>query len=127
MSERMARITKTNTKPEMLVRSLAHRLGYRFRLHRKELPGNPDLVFPRSQKVVFVHGCFWHRHTCKDGQKLPKGNVDYWAPKLARNAARDARQEAQLVELGWEVLTIWECELRDVQRVKERLDRFLVG
>src|SRR5262245_38228575 len=112
LSERMARITKTNTKPEKLVRSLAHGLGFRFRLHRKDLPGTPDLVFPRLRKVVFVHGCFWHRHTCKDGRKLPNGNHDYWGPKLARNVARDAQHVARLSELGWASLILWECELR---------------
>jgi len=102
-----------------------HRLGYRFRLHRRDLPGCPDLVLPRHRKVIFVHGCFWHRHDCPDGRKLPKSKPEYWAPKLARNAARDARHVHSLSELGWDVLVLWECEMKDAARLSNELKRFL--
>jgi DNA mismatch endonuclease (patch repair protein) len=121
----MDRITKVNTKPERIVRSMAHRLGYRFRLHRKDLPGTPDLTFPRFRKVIFVHGCFWHRHSCKHGQKVPSGNHDYWLPKFERNTSRDARQAAELIRRGWKVLTLWECELGDAERLRTKLTVFL--
>lgn len=112
LSARMRRIRKTNTKPEMIVRRLAHRLGYRYRLHRRDLPGTPDLVFPRLRKVILVHGCFWHQHDCTLGNKQPSVNPDYWLPKLARNVERDNLAHARLQEMGWNVLVIWECETR---------------
>lgn len=107
----MASVKGKNTKPEMLVRRLAHALGYRFRLHRKDLPGAPDLVFPSRRKVVFVHGCFWHGHDCARGARRPKANADYWRNKISRNRARDASAVAALEGMGWRVLTLWECEL----------------
>lgn len=124
----MAAIRSTGTKPEMLVRSLVHRLGYRFRLHARDLPGKPDLVFRSRRKVIFVHGCFWHQHaklSCKDG-RAPKSNLGYWAGKLARNVTRDARNIEALNALGFRVLVIWECEaaLPDA-RLAARLRRFL--
>lgn len=125
LSERMARIGKVNTRPELAVRKLAHALGYRFRLHRRDLPGTPDLVFPRLGKAILVHGCFWHRHTCKDGRKLPTGNHAYWLPKFTRNVARDVENLAGLRMLGWRVLTVWECEVKDAGRLNERIRRFL--
>jgi len=107
----MRRIRKTDTKPEMIVRRMLHAMGYRYRLHDKRLPGHPDIVLPRHRKVIFVHGCFWHRHDCPDGRKLPRSKPEYWGPKLERNRARDARQIAELRELGWDVLVVWECEV----------------
>lgn len=120
----MARISSTGTHPELAVRKLAHRLGFRFRLHRRDLPGTPDLVFPRLRRVVFVHGCFWHAHECRRSH-VPASRQDYWLPKLARNAARDARAKAALIEGGWDVLTVWECECRDLGTLADRLTVFL--
>jgi DNA mismatch endonuclease (patch repair protein) len=110
-------IRKTNTKPEILVRSVLHCLGYRFRLYRKDLVGTPDIVLPKYQIVVFVHGCFWHQHHCHLG-KLPKSNESYWFPKLRRNQERDASVEAGLLKMGWRVITIWECETTDRESVR---------
>jgi len=107
----MGRIRSKDTSPELVVRSLLHRLGYRFRLHRKDLPGRPDIVLPRHRKVVLVHGCFWHGHSCVLASK-PKSNTSYWLPKIAANRARDARNLALLRDLGWDVLELWECEIR---------------
>lgn len=116
----MQRIRKTNTKPEILVRSVLHELGYRFRLHRKDLAGTPDIVLPRHGIVVFVHGCFWHQHDCHLG-KLPKSNQSYWFPKLRRNQERDDIAKILLNEMGWRVVTIWECEAVDRLSVRELL------
>jgi DNA mismatch endonuclease, patch repair protein len=110
----MSRIAAKDTKPELAVRRTAHALGYRFRLHRRDLPGRPDLVFPRLGKVVLVHGCFWHRHSdpgCRNAV-LPKTRQDWWRAKLSANVDRDARNLKALAELGWEVLTLWECDIR---------------
>lgn len=123
--QRMARIKSRGTRPELTVRRLAHALGYRFRLHRRDLPGSPDLVFPSKRKVVFVHGCFWHRHSCKTARAVPKTRQEYWAPKLQRNVERDRIATAALAELGWGTLTIWECETGDALGMAERLKRFL--
>ena len=106
----MRRITKTDTKPELAVRRAAHRLGYRFRLHRRDLPGTPDLVFPRLRKVILVHGCFWHQHVGCRLARQPKSRLDYWLPKLERNRKRDAETQAALRKLGWDVLVVWECQ-----------------
>lgn len=97
-------------KPEMAVRSLAHRLGYRFRLHANDLPGKPDLVFRSRRKVVFVNGCFWHGHSCKEGSREPKSNVEYWRAKISKNQTRDILHVKTLEEAGWSVLVLWECE-----------------
>ncbi|MEQ8406419.1 MAG: very short patch repair endonuclease [Oceanicaulis sp.] len=121
----MARVKGKDTKPELKVRRLAHALGYRFRLHRKDLPGTPDLAFPGRRKVIFVHGCFWHGHACARGARKPKTRADYWAAKIARNRARDAAAQAALSELGWDALVLWECELKDVDALAGRLRRFL--
>jgi len=110
--------------PELNVRSFAHKLGYRFRLHRKDLPGKPDLVFPSRRKVIFVHGCFWHSHDCKAAH-VPKSNQDYWLPKLERNKTRDGRNIEALRAAGWKALVIWECEARDEGLVRRRLRTFL--
>jgi DNA mismatch endonuclease, patch repair protein len=124
-SANMRRIKSKNMKPEKQVRSLAHRLGFRFRLHRKELPGKPDLVFPSRRKVIFVHGCFWHQHKgCRHG-RIPSSNLSYWMPKLARNVERDAQHLASLEENGWHTLVIWECEAADAKAVTARLAAFL--
>lgn len=121
----MRAVRSRDTKPEMTVRRAAHALGLRFRLHRKDLPGSPDLVFPSRKTAVFVHGCFWHGHDCARGARLPKTNADYWRAKIARNVARDARARGELEALGWRALTIWECELKDAQALAERLVGFL--
>lgn len=117
----MRAVKSRDTKPEMTVRRAAHALGYRFRLHRKDLPGSPDLVFPRLKTAVFVHGCFWHGHDCPRGARMPKTNADYWRSKIARNVARDARVRAELEALGWKTLTLWECELADAEALDARL------
>lgn len=124
-SRTMAAVRSTDTKPEMLVRGLAHRLGYRFRLHRKDLPGKPDLVFPGRRAVVFVNGCYWHGHDCKRGARMPKTNVDYWTAKIGRNRERDIASAAALEADGWRVLVVWECEMKDVDALAERLQGFL--
>jgi DNA mismatch endonuclease (patch repair protein) len=123
LSERMRRVRSRDTAPELTVRHTLRRLGYRYRLHVKNLPGTPDIVFMRRRKVVFVHGCFWHQHGCAL-TNLPTSNVDYWHPKLRRNVERDAAAIRQLDQAGWSVLVVWECEstLADLQ---ERLGRFL--
>ncbi|MBN6207598.1 very short patch repair endonuclease [Ralstonia flatus] len=123
-SEIMSRIRSTNTQPELVVRSMLHKLGYRFRLHRRELPGRPDIVLPRHRKVILVHGCFWHGHTCKLASR-PKSNQRYWADKIARNQSRDAHAMDQLQVLGWEVLVLWECEIRALRGVQERIVAFM--
>lgn len=125
LSNHMRRIRKTNTKPELVVRRIAHRMGYRYRLHRADLPGTPDLVFPRLLKIILVHGCFWHQHDCRLGRKQPSTNTDYWLPKLARNVERDREAHAKLVEMGWDVLTIWECETRASDDLDHRIASFL--
>jgi len=126
-SRNMSRIRSTGMKPERYVRSAAHRLGYRFRLHRKDLPGKPDLVFPSRRKIIFVHGCFWHQHPkedCKDS-RLPKSNKGYWSPKLARNVERDEQNIRILREQGWDVLVIWECEVSDQGELARKVHGFL--
>ena len=114
-------------KPELIVRSLVHGMGYRFRLHRRDLPGAPDIVLPRYHAVIFVHGCFWHWHS--DPQcpiaGLPKSNLDYWKPKLTRTRLRDRDNAAALERSGWGVLTVWECQLRDLDRVMTEVYYFL--
>ncbi|MEA1086425.1 DNA mismatch endonuclease Vsr [Sphingomonas sp. CD22] len=124
-SERMRRVCGKNTRPEMMVRGLAHRLGYRFRLHRRDLPGSPDLVFPARRAVIFVHGCFWHQHDCPRGARRPSSNASYWHPKLARNVERDGEVRQRLENEGWRVLAIWECEMRDSEQLSRRLTGFL--
>ncbi|WP_438346838.1 very short patch repair endonuclease [Methylorubrum populi] len=121
----MSHVKARDTKPEKLVRSIAHALGYRFRLHRKDLPGRPDLVFPGRRKVVFVHGCFWHRHPGCRKASTPSTRQEFWKAKFARNVERDARKEAELQEAGWNVLIIWECDTRDPERLSEMLRSFL--
>jgi DNA mismatch endonuclease, patch repair protein len=126
-SERMSLVRGENTKPELTVRALLYRLGFRYRLHGKGLPGQPDLVFASKRKVIFVHGCFWHRHQ-KRGcplARLPKSRLDFWVPKLERNRVRDNQKQAKLKRLGWQVLVIWECELRGTDKLQSRIIAFL--
>ena len=124
-SANMRRIRSKDTKPELVLRRLIHGLGYRFRLHRKDLPGRPDLVFAKRRKIVFVHGCFWHQHPdCREG-RIPGSRLDYWVPKLKKNQIRDAANRALLEEQGWKVLIIWECELTDISVVKRAVKKFL--
>lgn len=125
LSEHMRTIRKTDTKPEIAVRRLVHAMGYRYRLHRRDLPGTPDLVFAGLRKVIFVHGCFWHRHDCPAGRKQPSANPDYWKPKLERNAARDAENMQRLAAMGWSALVLWECELFDQDTLARRIRVFL--
>jgi DNA mismatch endonuclease, patch repair protein len=124
-SANMRAICSKGMRPELAVRSLVHRLGYRFRLHRKDLPGKPDLVFSSRRKVIFVHGCFWHSHQGCKAAHVPKTNLDYWVPKLERNQARDARNIKALTVSGWKSLIIWECELRTTATVLKAVKRFL--
>ena len=120
----MSRIRSKDTQPELAVRSLLHRLGYRFRVHRKDLPGRPDIVLPRHRKIILVHGCFWHGHTCRLASK-PKSNEVYWSAKIEANRARDARNLDALVQQGWSVLELWECEVRRFEGLAEQLNAFL--
>lgn len=120
-SRNMAAIKGRNTKPEILVRRMLHAHGFRFRLHRKDLPGRPDIVLPRYKTVVFVNGCFWHQHVgCKFATK-PSSRAEFWEAKLTRNVSRDFENAAKLAELGWRVIVVWECELRDANAVTTRL------
>jgi|SRR5579862_632723 len=124
-SENMRRIRSIDTRPELLVRSLVHRLGYRFRLHGNDLPGKPDLVFASTRKVIFVHGCFWHQHRrCVDG-RIPKSRLSYCVPKLEWNQRRDAANRAKLARLEWRSLTLWDCETKDVASLKKKIQNFL--
>lgn len=126
-SENMRRIRSSNTKPELHVRKALHSKGYRYRLHRRDLPGSPDLVFPGRRKVIFVHGCFWHGHeaeACPDRREV-KSNKPYWGPKIAANKARDQRNEARLKDAGWDFIALWECELRDTEAWQARVVEFL--
>ena len=120
-SRMMASIRSKDTRPEMTVRRAAHALGYRFRIHRAGLPGRPDLVFPGRRMVIFVHGCYWHRHEGCPYATTPKSNVGFWLEKFERNVARDRKVMAELVELGWNPLVIWECETHDAEVLKERI------
>lgn len=124
-SAMMSGIRGQNTKPEMIVRRFAHRFGYRFRLHRRDLPGTPDLVFPGRRKVIFVHGCFWHRHSGCRFAYNPKSRADFWQAKFATNVARDARVQHELRTLGWDVLTVWECETVNPEHLSATLLTFL--
>lgn len=125
-SRLMAKIGPKNTAPELAVRRAAHAAGFRFRLHRRDLPGTPDLVFPRFRAAIFVHGCFWHGHGCAKG-RLPKSREDYWVPKIEANRTRDAAKAAALEAAGWRVLTIWQCEIGDPSSLAGRIAAFLAG
>jgi len=119
-SRNMAAVRSANTKPEMTVRSAAHRLGFRFRLHKKQLPGTPDLVFPSRRVALFVHGCFWHSHDCTRARKLPETNAGFWHKKIGRNVERDKKVQSELLALGWKPVVIWECQTKD-SNLPERL------
>ncbi|MEM7523448.1 MAG: very short patch repair endonuclease [Pseudomonadota bacterium] len=122
----MARIKSRNTTPERAARTALRALGHvGYRLHRKDLPGRPDIAFIGKRRAIFVHGCFWHGHDCKRGARTPKTNTDYWRAKIARNRARDEAAAAALTKSGWRVLTLWECEMKDAAALSARLDAFL--
>lgn len=121
----MSRVGGKNTKPERVVRSMLHRLGFRFRLHRKDLPGMPDIVLPKHGKIIFVHGCFWHGHPDCPRAKRPTTNKEFWREKLDKNIARDKATMQALKELGWDVLIVWTCEVKDTEHLKDKLLAFL--
>lgn len=124
-SEIMARIKGQNTQPELLVRSIVHNLGYRFRLHRRDLPGNPDIAMPKHRKVTFVHGCFWHGHKRCPRAARPATNIAFWRKKLDSNIARDRRNIRLLRKAGWRVLVVWQCQTRKPETLKKTLLKFL--
>jgi DNA mismatch endonuclease (patch repair protein) len=121
----MSAITGRNTKPELLVRKLVHAMGYRFRLHVRSIPGCPDLVFPSRRKIIFVHGCFWHRHECRFGRVVPATNTVFWQQKILSNVQRDERNLSSLRSVGWTVTVVWECEIDDHAELALRLKKFL--
>jgi DNA mismatch endonuclease, patch repair protein len=126
-SERMSRVRNRDTKPEMILRRLLHNLGFRYRLHDRGLPGVPDLVFKSRRKAIFIHGCFWHRHSdpgCKLA-RMPKSNLEFWQVKLEGNRTRDLRNQSNLVAMGWRYLVVWECELRHTEQLENKLLAFL--
>lgn len=122
----MSRVKGENTKPEILVRSLVHAMGFRFRLHRKDLPGKPDLVLPRHKKVIFVHGCFWHQHSACPNSARPTSNIAYWNRKLDRTVERDKHNIASLKSAGWQVLVVWECQIKNTEKLIGALGEFLI-
>lgn len=124
-SAMMARIGQRDTAPELSVRRSLHRLGYRFRLHRRDLPGRPDITLPRHRTVVFVHGCFWHRHPNCRYAYMPKSRVEFWSQKFAKNVERDARVQRELEACGWNVVTVWECETFDADQLEARVRKLL--
>lgn len=125
-SEIMRRVKGRDTKPELLVRAMLRALGHTgYRLDRKDLPGRPDIAFIGRKRAIFVHGCFWHGHDCKRGARQPKSNAEYWRAKIARNVARDADAQAALADMGWRVLVIWECDLKEPEAVQDALAAFL--
>ena len=124
-SRTMRAVKGRDTGPEMVVRRLIHSMGHRYRLHGRDLPGKPDLVFRPRRKAIFVHGCFWHQHDCPRGARLPKSNRGYWLPKLRRNRERDAEHRARLADMGWKTLVVWECEIGDRDALACRIAAFL--
>ena len=124
-SYNMSQIKGVNTKPEICVRSIIHRMGYRFRLHRKDLPGKPDIVLPKHKKIVFVNGCFWHMHNCRYGKVRPKTNAEFWHKKRMETKERDRRSIRKLRQLGWEVLVVWECWIKRPGFLQNKLNYFL--
>jgi DNA mismatch endonuclease (patch repair protein) len=121
----MRAVKSTDTAPELMVRRMVHRMGYRFRLHRKDLPGKPDLTFTRLRKVIFVHGCFWHGHDCARGARVPRQNRAYWLKKVAGNRARDEKNLERLTATGWQSLVVWECATRNKSNLNGQVSRFL--
>jgi DNA mismatch endonuclease, patch repair protein len=124
-SERMSRVRSADTRPELRVRHVAHALGYRYRLHKRDVPGKPDLVFAKRRKVIFVHGCFWHRHNCAAGQRTPKSRLSFWLRKFARNQSRDREVMRLLRKSDWKAMTVWECETKDAAKLVKVLKAFL--
>lgn len=126
-SDNMRKIRSKGTEPELIVRRLVYAMGYRYRLHYGKLPGKPDMVFPGKRKVIFVHGCFWHQHEkCKSG-RMPKSRLAYWVPKLEKNKNRDTSNQEKLREMGWDILVVWECELKDIEQISRQLASYLAG
>ncbi len=123
-SAQMAKVRSKDTKPEMFVRRLLHSMGYRYRLHDAKLPGKPDLTFPSRRKIIFIHGCFWHGHDCPLG-RIPKSRVEFWVGKIEANRSRDEINIEKLTRLGWKSLVVWECQLRDADRLASKIRRFL--
>lgn len=123
----MSRIRNRDTRPEMIVRSIVHRMGYRYRLHKKDLPGKPDVVLVRHRKIIDVHGCFFHMHDCRFGKVVPATNADFWKTKRLANAARDHRNLVTLEAKGWRVLVVWECQTRDLVQLERTINRFLAS
>lgn len=121
----MSRIRDKNTKPEIIVRQIVWSLGFRYRLHVKDLPGKPDLVFKKNKKIILVHGCFWHMHSCKYGRVVPKTNADFWQTKRLSNKSRDVKTKAALKNLGWRVLVVWECQTKNIPLLLSLLANFL--
>jgi DNA mismatch endonuclease (patch repair protein) len=121
----MAAIRGKDTKPEWIVRRLVHSMGFRYRLHRRDLPGCPDLVFPQRRKIINVHGCYWHMHRCQYGRVVPRTNAEFWRAKREGTVERDRRNRAKLRRLGWDILTLWECETRNASRLADRIREFL--
>lgn len=122
----MSRVKSKNTKPELMIRSILHKEGNRFRVHRQDLPGKPDIVLPRYKTVIFVHGCFWHQHEGCPDSKRPSTNIEFWNSKLNENIVRDKKNKIKLRELGWEVFVIWACEIKDIENLKKKLLRCLI-
>lgn len=123
----MAKVAGKNTEPETAVRKLIWQMGFRYRLHDKNLPGKPDIVFSKKKKIIFVHGCFWHNHIGCKMATMPQSNADYWQAKIQRNVNRDKTNIAKLESMGWQVLIVWECELKDIETLKSKLLCFLTG
>ena len=121
----MKQVPSKGSRPEKRLRSLLHAMGYRFRLHRKDLPGKPDIVFPSRSKIIFFHGCFWHGHDCQRGSRMPKTNADYWRQKIERNVNRDQKVRKELADRGWESMVVWECDLKDMSSLEDRIAGFL--
>lgn len=122
----MSSVKQRHTKPEVVVRALLHRLGYRFRLHRKDLPGSPDIVLPKYRTAIFVHGCFWHQHEKCPKARRPSSNLEYWNTKLDENISRDKRKENELSKLGWQIITVWQCETRDLESLSVKLQKISI-
>jgi DNA mismatch endonuclease, patch repair protein len=124
-SRTMRAVKGRDTQPERTVRKLLYSMGFRYRLNRADLPGKPDIVLPKHRKVIFVHGCFWHGHQCRRGNRMPKNNREYWSKKIGRNRERDQAAQTALIEQGWQVAVLWECEIRQGEVLKEQLNAFL--
>lgn len=118
-------VRSKSTGPEVMTRRIVSNLGYRYKLHQKNLPGSPDLVFPRLKKVIFVNGCFWHRHSCSNGIRFPKSRVQFWKSKLAKNKKRDLRDQKHLNRIGWRYVVVWECKLKNIEMVSKKINVFL--